>query len=90
MVHEVGHLLGIGHTNVSGATMYPSVSSCNNGPATIAADDRAALNALYTGGGPGGGCTLLPSGSACTSGSQCCSGQCKGKPGAKKCSSSAK
>lgn len=47
MVHEVGHVLGIGHTNVSGATMFPSVSSCNNGPATLEADDRAAINDLY-------------------------------------------
>lgn len=47
MVHEVGHALGIGHTNVAGATMYPSVSACNNGPASIEADDRAAINDLY-------------------------------------------
>lgn len=47
MVHEVGHVIGIGHSNVSGATMYPSVSSCNNSPATIEADDRAATNDLY-------------------------------------------
>lgn len=47
MVHEVGHVLGIGHTNVSGATMFPSVSACNNGPATIEADDRNAVNDLY-------------------------------------------
>ena len=47
MVHEVGHVLGIGHSNVSGATMYPSVSACNNGPASIEADDRAAINDLY-------------------------------------------
>lgn len=47
MVHEVGHLLGLGHSSVSGATMYPSVSACNNGPATIEADDRAAINDLY-------------------------------------------
>ena len=47
MVHEVGHLLGLGHSNVSGATMYPSVSSCNNNPATIENDDKAGINALY-------------------------------------------
>jgi hypothetical protein len=47
MVHETGHLLGLGHSNVAGATMYPSVSACNNGPATIESDDRAAINDLY-------------------------------------------
>ena len=47
MVHEVGHVLGIGHSNVSGATMYPSVSSCNSSGATIEADDIAALDMLY-------------------------------------------
>jgi hypothetical protein len=46
-VHEVGHLLGIGHSNVSGATMYPSVSYCNNGPASLATDDVNAINDLY-------------------------------------------
>jgi matrixin len=47
MVHEVGHVLGLAHSNVSGATMYPSVSACNNGPATIKADDTAAIQDLY-------------------------------------------
>lgn len=47
MVHEVGHGLGLGHTTVTGATMYPSVSSCNNGPATTEADDEDGLNFLY-------------------------------------------
>lgn len=47
MVHEVGHVLGLGHSNTTGATMYPSVSACNNGPASIEADDKAAINDLY-------------------------------------------
>lgn len=47
MVHEVGHVLGLGHSSVAGATMYPSVAYCNNGPATIEADDIAAINDLY-------------------------------------------
>ena len=47
MVHETGHLLGLGHSNVSGATMFPTVSACNNGPASLATDDRNAINDLY-------------------------------------------
>jgi hypothetical protein len=54
-VHEVGHGLGLGHTSVSGATMYPSVAGCNNTPATIETDDRNGIVALYGGGGGGGG-----------------------------------
>ncbi|MGZ5473801.1 MAG: matrixin family metalloprotease [Thermoanaerobaculia bacterium] len=47
MVHEVGHVIGIGHTNVAGATMYPSVSACNTGNRTLEADDIGAKNDLY-------------------------------------------
>jgi Matrixin len=47
MVHEVGHVIGIGHSNVSGATMFPSVSACNANNRTIEADDRAARDDLY-------------------------------------------
>jgi Matrixin len=47
MVHEVGHVLGIGHSNVQGATMYPSVSACNTANRTLANDDTAAKNDLY-------------------------------------------
>jgi predicted Zn-dependent protease len=47
MVHEVGHVIGIGHSNVSGATMYPSISACNTAPRSLAADDIAARDDLY-------------------------------------------
>ncbi|HEX2062207.1 MAG TPA: matrixin family metalloprotease, partial [Thermoanaerobaculia bacterium] len=47
MVHEVGHVIGIAHSNVAGATMYPSVSSCNYNNRTLEADDLAAKNFLY-------------------------------------------
>ena len=47
MVHEVGHVIGLGHTTVVGATMYPSVSSCNFNNRTLEADDIAAKNDLY-------------------------------------------
>ena len=47
MVHEVGHVIGLGHSTVSGATMYPSVSACNAGNRTLEADDIAGKNDLY-------------------------------------------
>ena len=55
MVHEVGHGLGLGHTPVAGATMFASVSYCNNNPATTEADDESAIVALY-GAAPCVGC----------------------------------
>lgn len=85
-VHEVGHGLGLGHTDVSGATMFPSVSSCNNGPATIEQDDADGIDALYGGGGPSGPpCDLGQKGDSCSSDADCCSGKCRGPGGNKSC-----
>ncbi len=92
-VHEIGHGLGLGHSNTPGATMYPSVSSCNNGPANIEQDDKNGLIALYgtsDGGGDGGGSCPLPDGTgqpgdACDSNADCCSGKCRGKRGSQTC-----
>ena len=47
MVHEVGHVIGIGHSNVAGATMFPSVGSCNILNRSLEPDDVAAKNDLY-------------------------------------------
>ena len=47
MVHEVGHVIGIGHSSVSGATMYPSISACNPTARSLATDDVNAKNDLY-------------------------------------------
>ncbi len=45
--HEFGHALGLGHSAVTGATMYPSVSSCATGNRTLDPDDIAGVTALY-------------------------------------------
>jgi len=47
MVHEAGHAIGLAHTGVAGATMLPSVSYCNNSPATTEVDDENGVVALY-------------------------------------------
>lgn len=47
MTHEVGHVIGLGHSSVSGATMYPSVSACNTAPRSLATDDINGKNDLY-------------------------------------------
>jgi len=50
--HEFGHALGMGHSAVAGATMYPSTSSCNANNRSLDADDIAGIVSLYP---PGSG-----------------------------------
>jgi len=45
--HEFGHALGMGHSDIAGATMYPSVSYCNTANRTLDADDIAGVRTLY-------------------------------------------
>jgi matrix metalloproteinase-14 (membrane-inserted) len=45
--HEFGHAIGLGHSTVTGATMYPSVSTCNQGNRTLDGDDIAGARSLY-------------------------------------------
>jgi hypothetical protein len=45
-LHEIGHVLGLQHTTVSGSVMFPSVSS-NFTLRALQADDNAGIRALY-------------------------------------------
>jgi len=54
--HELGHTLGLGHSTNRDALMYANVHDDGRG-ATLTADDRAAIAALYGGGSGGGGGT---------------------------------
>lgn len=45
--HEFGHALGLGHTNVGGATMFPSISGTGVGQRSIEADDIAGVQSIY-------------------------------------------
>lgn len=45
--HEFGHALGLGHTDVAGATMFPSASSCSTALRSLEADDIAGVQSLY-------------------------------------------
>ena len=45
--HEFGHALGLGHSTVAGATMYPSTSNCSMNNRSLAPDDIAGIEALY-------------------------------------------
>jgi len=53
LTHEFGHALGLDHSSVADATMYPSYSYCSQALRTLAADDIAGVQSLYgVGSGP--------------------------------------
>ena len=45
--HEFGHALGLGHSTMSTATMYPSTSYCNTANRSLDGDDLAGILAIY-------------------------------------------
>ncbi len=45
-LHEIGHILGLGHSAVSGAVMFPTVSA-NLTMRSLTADDLAGIEVLY-------------------------------------------
>lgn len=47
MTHEFGHALGIAHSSVASATMYPVISYCSTTMRSLDADDIAGIEALY-------------------------------------------
>jgi hypothetical protein len=49
--HEFGHVLGLGHSSLKAATMYPSMSKCSSSLRILDADDLAGIEALYPPGG---------------------------------------
>ena len=49
--HEVGHAVGLDHSSVSGATMWPSTGPNDASARTLAQDDINGLCALYPSGG---------------------------------------
>lgn len=48
-VHEFGHAVGLGHSNVNAATMFPSVAACDFSKASLDNDDRAGYSSIYSG-----------------------------------------
>jgi len=87
--HEMGHLIGLGHSADPSALMYPSVAFCDN--KQLNNDDRSGASALY-------GCTLQTGGGGacnnngtCEAGEDCntcpadCSGRTGGKPANRYC-----
>jgi hypothetical protein len=45
--HEIGHALGLGHSNASGATMQPAITGTGVNQRSIEADDIAGLQSIY-------------------------------------------
>jgi hypothetical protein len=47
VTHEYGHLLGLGHSNVGGSTMFATISGNGVSMRSIEADDKAGIQFIY-------------------------------------------
>jgi hypothetical protein len=45
--HEFGHVLGVGHSSLSAASMYPTMTWCSKSFRSLDSDDVAAIEKLY-------------------------------------------
>jgi|RhiMethySRZTD1v2_1073278.scaffolds.fasta_scaffold12045_2 hypothetical protein len=45
--HEIGHTLGLGHSNVGGATMQPAISGTGTTQRSLSPDDIAGIQSVY-------------------------------------------
>ncbi len=45
--HEIGHSLGLGHSNTGAATMFGSIGNGSTGPRSIHSDDIAGVQSIY-------------------------------------------
>ncbi|MEM7138736.1 MAG: matrixin family metalloprotease [Myxococcota bacterium] len=62
VTHEVGHILGIGHSNVPDATMFPSSPRVEVQKRTLAQDDVNAICSIYPPGNLNASCDATPMG----------------------------
>lgn len=46
-MHEIGHVIGLGHSTVPGATMNPAITGTGTNARSIEADDIAGLQSIY-------------------------------------------
>lgn len=92
VTHEVGHVIGLGHSGNSNALMAPSISSCNNKP--LSTDDTAGRDALYDclfEAGPPPPPPACDNDGLCESGENCqncpndCDGESRGRPSLRFC-----